>query len=96
MWTYEKRLQFPVNIKTTCPKTASLIISQFGGPDGEPVSYTHLDVYKRQPRARTFFPDKKAFLCQIFNHLYRLFKLLTGRRHNHKPVPVVHLSLIHI
>ncbi|MDY5482937.1 MAG: manganese catalase family protein, partial [Clostridium sp.] len=25
MWTYEKRLQFPVNIKTCCPKTASLI-----------------------------------------------------------------------
>ena len=35
MWTYEKRLQFPVNIKTACPKTAQLIISQFGGPDGE-------------------------------------------------------------
>ena len=35
MWNYEKRLQFPVQIKTCCPKTASLIISQFGGPDGE-------------------------------------------------------------
>lgn len=35
MWYYEKRLQFPVNIKTTCPKTAQLIISQYGGPDGE-------------------------------------------------------------
>lgn len=35
MWTYEKRLQYPVNITETCPKTASLIISQFGGPDGE-------------------------------------------------------------
>ena len=35
MWTYEKRLQFPVKITQTCPKTASLIISQFGGPDGE-------------------------------------------------------------
>lgn len=35
MWSYEKRLQFPVNIRKTCPKTASLIISQFGGPDGE-------------------------------------------------------------
>ena len=35
MWTYEKRLQYPVNIRKTCPKTASLIISQFGGPDGE-------------------------------------------------------------
>lgn len=35
MWCYERRLQFPVNIKKTCPKTAQLIISQYGGPDGE-------------------------------------------------------------
>ena len=35
MWTYEKRLQYPVKISKTCPKTAQLIISQFGGPDGE-------------------------------------------------------------
>ena len=34
MWSYEKRLQFPVHITKTCPKTASLIISQFGGPTG--------------------------------------------------------------
>ncbi|MDO4274028.1 MAG: manganese catalase family protein [Eubacteriales bacterium] len=35
MWTYEKRLQFPVKITTTNPKIAQLIISQYGGPDGE-------------------------------------------------------------
>ena len=35
MWSYEKRLQFPVHITKTCPKTASLLMSQFGGPDGE-------------------------------------------------------------
>ena len=35
MWKYEKRLQFPVTITKPCPKTASLIISHFGGPDGE-------------------------------------------------------------
>lgn len=35
MWTYEKRLQFPIKITKTCPKTAQLIISQYGGPDGE-------------------------------------------------------------
>ena len=35
MWFYEKRLQFPVRITKTCPKTAQLIISQYGGPDGE-------------------------------------------------------------
>lgn len=35
MWNYEKRLQYPVNIKETNPKLAKAIISQFGGPDGE-------------------------------------------------------------
>ena len=35
MWIYEKRLQYPVKITKTCPKTAQLIISQYGGPDGE-------------------------------------------------------------
>jgi len=35
MWCYEKRLQYPVKITKTCPKTAQLIISQYGGPDGE-------------------------------------------------------------
>lgn len=35
MFNYERRLMYPINITTTCPKTASLIISQFGGPDGE-------------------------------------------------------------
>lgn len=31
MWFYEKRLEFPVNIKTPDPKAAALIISQYGG-----------------------------------------------------------------
>jgi spore coat protein JC len=35
MWNYEKRLEYPVNIKQTDPKTALYIISQYGGPDGE-------------------------------------------------------------
>lgn len=35
MWRYEKRLQHPVNITQTNPKMAQVIISQFGGPDGE-------------------------------------------------------------
>ena len=32
MWSYEKRLQFPVNIKKPDPKAAQIIISQYGGP----------------------------------------------------------------
>ncbi|TGY96697.1 manganese catalase family protein [Petralouisia muris] len=35
MWNYEKRLQYPVNITQTNPQIAQVIISQFGGPDGE-------------------------------------------------------------
>mgnify|MGYP000569021898 FL=1 len=35
MWVYEKSLQYPVNITQTNAKLAQVIISQFGGPDGE-------------------------------------------------------------
>ncbi|MDD6616186.1 MAG: manganese catalase family protein [Lachnospiraceae bacterium] len=35
MWNYEKRLQYPVKIKTPNPKLAQIIMSQYGGPDGE-------------------------------------------------------------
>ena len=35
MWTYEKKLQYPVKIKNPNPKYAQIIISQYGGPDGE-------------------------------------------------------------
>lgn len=35
MWNYEKRLQYPVRITQTNPRLAQVIISQFGGPDGE-------------------------------------------------------------
>jgi len=33
MWTYNKMLQYPINIKCTDPKLAKVIISQYGGPD---------------------------------------------------------------
>lgn len=35
MWQYQKKLQYPINIKNTNPKLAQIIISQYGGPDGE-------------------------------------------------------------
>ena len=35
MWNYEKRLQYPVCITKSNPAIAKIIISQFGGPDGE-------------------------------------------------------------
>lgn len=35
MWEYERRLQFPVKITKPNAKIAQVIISQYGGPDGE-------------------------------------------------------------
>ncbi len=35
MWNYEKKLQYPVSIKTPSPALAKVIISQLGGPHGE-------------------------------------------------------------
>ena len=34
MFVYEKKLQYPVKIKNPNPKLAAVIISQYGGPDG--------------------------------------------------------------
>lgn len=35
MFLYEKKLQYPIKIKQTNPRLASIIVSQLGGPDGE-------------------------------------------------------------
>lgn len=35
MWNYEKRLEYPVKITNTNPKIAQVIMSQYGGPNGE-------------------------------------------------------------
>lgn len=35
MWNYEKRLEYPVRITKPNAKIAQIIMSQYGGPDGE-------------------------------------------------------------
>lgn len=35
MFVYDKKLQYPVKIKNPNPKLAQIVISQYGGPDGE-------------------------------------------------------------
>lgn len=35
MWSYQKKLQYPVKIANPNPRSAQIIISQYGGPDGE-------------------------------------------------------------
>lgn len=54
MWTYNKTLQYPINIKCTDPRLAKVIISQYGGPDGE------LAASLRYLSQRFGMPDQKA------------------------------------
>ena len=35
MFSYDKKLQYPVKIKNPNPNLAKLILTQYGGPDGE-------------------------------------------------------------
>lgn len=35
MFVYDKKLQYPVKIANPDPKLAAIIITQYGGPDGE-------------------------------------------------------------
>lgn len=61
MFVYEKKLQYPVNIKATNPKLASLIISQYGGPDGElGASLRYLSQRYSMP-----YPELKGLLTDI-------------------------------
>ena len=61
MWQYEKRLQYPVNIKNPNPKLAQVIISQYGGPDGEiGASLRYLSQRYSMP-----YPELKAILTDV-------------------------------
>ncbi len=61
MFIYEKKLQYPVRIKNCNPKLASVIISQYGGPDGElGASLRYLSQRYAMP-----FPELKALLTDI-------------------------------
>ena len=54
MWIYNRTLQFPVKIKTRNPEMAKVIISQYGGPDGE------LGASLRYLSQRFGMPDNKS------------------------------------
>ena len=80
MFVYEKKLQYPVKIKNTDPKLASIIISQYGGPDGElGASLRYLSQRYSMP-----YPELKGLLTDIGTEevtcnpiiIYRLFVLL--------------------
>ena len=61
MFVYEKKLQYPVRISTPNPKLAALIISQYGGPDGElGASLRYLSQRYSMP-----YPELKGLLTDI-------------------------------
>ena len=61
MWQYEKKLQYPVRIKRPNPKLAQIIISQYGGPDGElGASLRYLSQRFAMP-----YPELKGLLTDI-------------------------------
>ncbi len=61
MWQYNKKLQYPVNIKNPNPKFAKIIISQYGGPDGElGASMRYLSQRYSMP-----YPELKALLTDV-------------------------------
>ena len=69
MFIYDKKLQYPVKIANTNPQLASIIISQYGGPDGElAASLRYLSQRFSMP-----FDDQKGLLTDIgveeLNHL---------------------------
>lgn len=61
MFVYNKKLQFPVKITHTDPRLASIIISQYGGPDGElGASLRYLSQRYSMP-----YPDLQGLLTDI-------------------------------
>lgn len=61
MFQYEKKLQYPINIKNPNPKLAKIIITQYGGPDGElGASLRYLSQRFSMP-----YPELKGLLTDI-------------------------------
>lgn len=54
MWLYQKKLEYPVNIKNPNPRLAKFIISQYGGPNGE------IGASMRYISQRIGMPDQKS------------------------------------
>ena len=91
MWNYEKRLEYPINIKQTNPTLAAMIISQYGGPDGE------LGASMRYISQRYTMPDRAVaglltdigteesahLCCIIFSNKFSTYIYLNFHRNYH-------------
>lgn len=69
MFVYEKKLQYPVKISKPNPKLASIVISQYGGPDGElGASLRYLSQRFSMP-----YPELKGLLTDIGREASEMF-----------------------
>lgn len=90
MFVYEKKLQYPVKIKNTSPRLASVIISQYGGPDGElgasmrylsqRYSMPYPEVYRSKIQ-QCLIKNDVNILVSYFHHLYEDFCYLFSGFH---------------
>ena len=69
MFVYDKKLQYPIRITNPNPKLAAIIISQYGGPDGElGASLRYLSQRYSMP-----FDELKGLLTDIGTEASKLF-----------------------
>lgn len=69
MFIYDKKLQYPIRITNPNPKLAAIIISQYGGPDGElGASLRYLSQRYSMP-----FDELKGLLTDIGTEASKLF-----------------------
>ena len=68
MFIYQKKLQYPINIRRPNPKLASVIISQYGGPDGElGASLRYLSQRYAMPYDEMCIRDSLAYVLETGN-----------------------------
>lgn len=71
MFIYDKKLQYPIKIAKTDPRLAAIIISQYGGPDGElGASLRYLSQRYSMP-----YPELKGLLTDIGREAPEMFHL---------------------
>lgn len=71
MFHYDKKLQYPVKISRPNPKLAKIIITQYGGPDGElGASMRYLSQRYTMPH-----PELKGLLTDIGTEVSEMFRL---------------------
>ena len=69
MFVYEKRLEYPIKIANTDPRLAAIIISQYGGPNGElGASLRYLSQRYSMP-----YPELKGLLTDIGREASEMF-----------------------